>query len=147
MKFAFRGVPKFRNISIGLKLLGITTGSALMLDEAGLRRGEGHMRIARCHFHRCGYEHRGHGPRQTGRCCGGVGAAAPNPVNCLTFPALIPRAAHAQPMSEKGQGHCHVNRQDTQGSVSAVFQAATLAFSQTPNASVRNRLNVDLLSK
>jgi hypothetical protein len=41
---------------------------------------------------------------------------------------------------------CHVNRQDTQGSVSAVFQAATLAFPQTPNAPVRNRLNVDLMT-
>ena len=43
--------------------------------------------------------------------------------------------------------HCHINRRRARESVLAVFQAAAVALSHTVNASVRNRLNRDLLSK
>ena len=43
--------------------------------------------------------------------------------------------------------HCHVNGMHAQESVSDVFQAAAVTLSHTVNASVRNRLNWDLLSK
>ena len=43
--------------------------------------------------------------------------------------------------------HCHINRMHARKSVSASYQAAAVAVFQTSNASVRNPLNMDLLSK
>ena len=44
-------------------------------------------------------------------------------------------------------GHCHVNRRLPQRTASTPFQIAALALAHSLNASVRNRLNVGLLSK
>jgi hypothetical protein len=45
------------------------------------------------------------------------------------------------------QWHCHINRRRARESVSSSYQAAAAAAFQTLNASIRNRLNTDLLSK
>ena len=46
-----------------------------------------------------------------------------------------------------GAWHCHVNRRWLQKTAWMPFQVAALALSHSSNASVRNRLNRDLLSK
>ena len=63
------------------------------------------------------------------------------------FVLCLHRNKRTRPRGCVYPGHCHINRMHARKSVSASYQAAAVAVFQTSNASVRNPLNMDLLSK
>ena len=83
---------------------------------------------------------------------GEVGAAQAGLLGHLGYRATAAREDLLQLMGSGNQlqqagTHCHVNRRHARESVSATFQTTAVAVFHALNASVRNRLNRDLLSK